>query len=168
MNNNVDLITPPNNDKSKTEEVRRLRFENLILQSKVETLEAENKSLKEVCCELFKFELEFFLFVPSLRQTLSSLFNEPIRSSTPGLISSAPSQLRVHIRVEAAELGVEAANIRVEAAELGVEAANIRVEAAELGVEAAHIRVEAAELGVETAKLGVETAHTLISELLAE
>ncbi|KAL5272569.1 hypothetical protein ACHWQZ_G000689 [Mnemiopsis leidyi] len=48
VNNSADLITPPNNDKSKTEEVRRLRFENLILQSKVETLEAENKSLKEL------------------------------------------------------------------------------------------------------------------------
>ena len=48
-NNTTTLHTsPPNNDTSSSEEVRRLRFENLILQSKVETLEAENKSLKEV------------------------------------------------------------------------------------------------------------------------
>ena len=46
--NNPSNTTPPNNESANTEETRRLRFENLILQSKVETLEAENKSLKEV------------------------------------------------------------------------------------------------------------------------
>jgi hypothetical protein len=48
--NNTSTLntTPPNNNTANSDELRRLRFENLILQSKVETLEAENKSLKEV------------------------------------------------------------------------------------------------------------------------
>eukprot|EP00116_Pleurobrachia_bachei_P012720 sb/3472982/ len=42
------LSSTTNNNNNTASEVRQLRFENLILQSKVETLEAENKKLREV------------------------------------------------------------------------------------------------------------------------
>ena len=54
----MNIFTGLNNsltNESTDEEVRRLRFENLILQSKVDTLEAENKSLKEVVKYLINF-----------------------------------------------------------------------------------------------------------------
>ena len=65
-NTTAPLLSSTTNNNNTASEVRQLRFENLILQSKVETLEAENKKLREVCVS-FLLDSSFFIQFSLLR-----------------------------------------------------------------------------------------------------
>ena len=69
-NTTAPLLSSTTNNNNTASEVRQLRFENLILQSKVETLEAENKKLREVCVSFFGF---FFFIQFSLLRLVTDI-----------------------------------------------------------------------------------------------